>query len=152
MIKDIIEDLCQLEAHLARLSARRAELRELLLTAALDELEETGAAPTWRTEVGTVGLTIPKATPVVVDEDAFATFVAQQWGDDQIETIRRVRPANAKAIFRVCSEALSSAALITRDGERVPGVVLRSKFPYLAVRLDPAAKMTAMDNATEQVS
>lgn len=152
MIQETMAALCHLEARLGQLNAQREQLRTTLLTHALDEMERTGAAPTWRTETGTVGLTVPKATPVIVDEEAFAVFAAQRWGEEVTETVVRVRPKDVRVIFRNCSESLSNASLVTTDGERLPGVVLRSKFPFLSVRLHPEAKMAALADDTEQVS
>lgn len=153
MIRDTLIDLCNVEAELAEITARRDALRSTLLIAALDELEETGAAPTWRTEQGTVGLTMPKATPTVIDDDVFADFVADRYGEELVETVRRVNPTRAKEIFGSCSEALSTGALVTTDGERLPGVVLKSRVPYLSVRLTDKAKLAALvTNANERVS
>lgn len=144
MIRDTLTDLCNVEAELAEITARRDALRSALLTAALDELEETGAAPTWRTDKATVGLTMPKATPAVVDEEDFADFVADRYGEELVETVRRVNPTRAKEIFASCSEALSNCALVTTDGELLPGVVLKTRVPYLSVRLTDKSKLAAL--------
>lgn len=152
MIRDALIELCRVEAELAEITGRRDALRSALLTAALDELEETGAAPTWRTDQGTVGLAMPKASPTVIDEDAFAEFVADRYGEELVETVRRVKSTRAKEIFGSCSEAISSCALVTTDGETLPGVVLRARVPYLSVRLTDKSKLAALvTKANERV-
>jgi hypothetical protein len=139
--------LCHVEARIAALARQRDELRHTLLKTALDELEEKGAAPTWRVaDVGVVGLSVPKAKPVVFDHGAFADFVEGAYGAESVETVRRVIPTQAEEILGSCSET-SDLELVSPDGERVPGVILKRGLPYLQVRLDPKLKMVALDEA-----
>src|SRR5258707_15701114 len=81
------------------MTAYRDDLRRRLLEHALDAYESEGAAPTWRTDLGTVGLTIPKTRVEVIDEDAFARSAVEILGPDAIEEVRRVRPSQRQFLL-----------------------------------------------------
>lgn len=151
-VKDDLHALCSLEARIAALTDRKDQLRRSLLDVALDQLEAQGAAPTWRTPLGSVGLTVSKPKPTVVDNAAFEAFVEGRYGEEAFETIttRRLRAAAFDALVAECQYAESVGALITSDGEHVPGMTAQAKPPYLFVRLTKEAKLgAAVDLAAE---
>lgn len=131
-IKDDLAELCALEARLAALTEKKDELRRRLLTAALDTLDSEGVAPTWRHELGTVVLTVPKSKASVFDEDAFAAYVQEAYGDGAVETVVRAKPNVRDAILETIREADESA-----------GITMKDRLPYLTVTLDKAAKLAA---------
>jgi len=132
-IRDDLAALCQLEARIGALTAQRDDLRRRLLDAALDTLDNEGVAPTWRAgNLGTVGLTIPKPRVEVFDEDAFAEFVAESYGEQAVVTVRRAGPGIREAVL----------GSITTDNAAA-GVTVKARFPYLNVRLSKEAKLAA---------
>lgn len=135
-------ELCNLEAGIARLGDQRDQLRRDLLAVALDQLDTQGAAPTWRTALGTVGLSVPKAKPTVVDSARFDEFVEVRYGVEAFEIVRRLRPEAFEALVAECS-VTATAALVTPDGEQVPGITCSARPPYLFVNLTQEAKLGA---------
>lgn len=143
-----------LEAQIARLSEQRDQLRRDLLDVALDQLDTQGAAPTWRTPLGTVGLSVPKPKPTVVDAGRLERFVEDRYGVEAFETVRRLRPEAFDALVAECS-VTATAALVTPDGEQVPGISCSARPPYLFVKLTPEAKLGAqidVESAAEPVT
>jgi hypothetical protein len=143
-IKDNLTELCQVEARLAALTHERDQLPHLahpprnrrphhpqtqtrreLLTAAMNQLEDQGAAR-------------PSSTPT-----PSKTFVVGRYGNEAIETVTRVRPEAFDALIAECSYADTICALVTPDGEPVPGVTIQTRLPYLFVKLTPEAKLAA---------
>lgn len=150
-IKDNLERICELEAMMAELGAEQAELRREMLSVALDQLEEQGAAPTWRTPTGTVGLVVGKPSHAVSDMEALCDYVAQYWAEG-VESVRRVSDVALKDLLAQCQWSESNTAFITTHGERVPGLVMKQRPPYLSVRLKKEAKLAAaVDQAAEPV-
>jgi hypothetical protein len=131
-IKDDLASLCALEAKIAALTAQKDDLRRRLLSHALDTLESDGVAPTYRHPMGSVILTVPEPKPSVYDEDAFAAYVAEAYGDGAVETVQRVKPNVRDAILPTFREADESA-----------GVTMKERMPYLTVRLSKDAKAAA---------
>lgn len=131
-VKNDLAALCALEARIAALTDQKDELRRRLLTHAMDTYEREGAAPTWRAELGTVALTVPKPRVEVFDEDAFAAHVVEWYGGDAVVTVRRARPELRDALLATVTEANEAA-----------GITVKARFPYLNVRLTPEAKAAA---------
>lgn len=132
-IKDDLAALCALEAKLAALTDQKDELRRRLLTAALDTLDSEGVAPTWRHPMGTVVLTVPQAKASVYDEDAFAAYVAEAYGDGAVETVVRAKQNVRDAVLGSIREADETA-----------GVTMKERLPYLMVKLSKDAKAAAV--------
>lgn len=132
-IQSDLAELCAIEARLAALAETKDELRRRLLINALDTLDAEGVAPTWRHPMGTVALTVPKATASVYDEDAFASFVMDAYGDGAVESVIRVKPNVRDAV-------LSSVRL----GDETAGVTMKERLPYLTVKLNKEAKAAAV--------
>jgi hypothetical protein len=144
-IKDDLAELCQLEARIAALTVRKNTLRATLLDIGLKTLEDQGAAPTWRVpSYGTVGLTNPEPKPVVVDPDVLMAWLVERYGEDPVETIRRLRPGWLEGFWPLCSTVKATCAVVSEDGELIPGVVSQaSGKPNLFVRLSKEAKLAA---------
>lgn len=150
-IKDNLERICELEARIAELQAEQGELRREMLSVALDQLEEQGAAPTWRTPTGTVGLVVGQPSHAVVDMEALCAYVDGYWSEG-VETVRRVTDVALKELLAQCQWSETNGAFITTHGERVPGLVMKQRPPYLSVRLKKEAKLAAaIDQAEEAV-
>lgn len=132
-IKDDLGALCTLEAKISALTEQRDILRRRLLDHALDSFEQEGAAPTWRAgDLGTVGLTVPKPRVEVYDEDAFAGYVLDAYGDGAVEKVVRVKDNVRKAVLET-----------VREGDATAGVTVQARLPYLQVRLTKEAKAAA---------
>lgn len=143
-IRDDVAELLRLDARAAALKARQDVLRRSLLDAALTTLEQEGAAPTWRVAgAGSVGLTVRTPKPVVVDSDTLLSWVEERYGDDAVETVRRLRSDWLDGFWAFCSLVEANCSVISEDGEQVPGVVLQSTPPFLTVRLSKEAKLGA---------
>lgn len=142
-VKETLTQLCTLEAQIAVLGDQRDELRRSLLVTAMDQYDEEGAAPTWRTGLGTVGLTVPKPKPAVNDTARFEEFLEGRYGEEAFETVRRVKTEAFDALVNECSWAESVCALVTPDGEPVPGVTIQARAPYLFVKLSKEARLAA---------
>lgn len=140
-IKDDLAALCAIEARLAALTERKDELRRSLLTQALDTLDSDGVAPTWRHPLGTVVLTVPKAKASVYDENAFAAFVREAYGDGAVEQVVRVKPNVRDALLETIREADESA-----------GVTMRERLPYLVVKLAKDAKAAAVAELEDEMT
>lgn len=131
-ISEDIANLCTIEARIAALTDQKDELRRRLLTAALDTLDSEGVAPTWRHPMGTVVLTVPQSKASVFDEDAFAVYVQEAYGDGAVEQVVRAKPNVKEAILGTVREADESA-----------GITMKERLPYLMVKLNKTAKAAA---------
>lgn len=140
-IRDDLAALCAIEARLAALTERKDELRRSLLTQALDTLDTDGVAPTWRHPLGTVVLTVPKAKASVYDENAFAAFVREAYGDGAVETVVRAKSNVREAVLESVREADESA-----------GITMRERLPYLVVKLAKEAREAARVELDESVA
>jgi len=139
-VKDDLAALCALEARIGALTAQRDDLRRRLLDHALDSYEKEGAAPTWRAELGTVGLTVPKPRVEVFNEDAFASFVADTYGPEHVVTVQRVPEGGLRSSLLDCVES---------DNVEI-GVTVKARLPFLQVRLSKEAKAAAAAELAEE--
>lgn len=144
-IKEDLAELCRLEARIGALTVRKKALRDSLLVVGLKVLAEEGAAPTWRVpSYGTVGVTNPQPKPIVVDSEVLMAWLVERYGEDPVETIRRIRAAWLEGFWQFCSMVEATCAVVSEDGELVPGVVSQaSGEPNLFVRLSKEAKLAA---------
>jgi hypothetical protein len=144
-IKDDLAELCRLEARIGALTVRKKALRDALLEAGLKTLKEEGAAPTWRVpSFGTVGVTNPVPKPVVIDAAVLMAWLVERYGEDPVETIRRIRAGWLEGFWPFCSMVEATCAVVSGDGELIPGVVSQaSGAPNLFVRLSKEAKLAA---------
>lgn len=140
-VRDDLNALCHVEAQMAALKAQQEELRSRLRQHALEVFDRDGAAPTWRADLGTISLTIPKPKVSVLDDGLVAEFVAERYGVGAVETVRRARPEFFDALVK--SSAVGDGFLVSDDGEPVPGVAVTPRPAYLTVRLSKEAKAAA---------
>lgn len=140
-ISDDLAALCSLEARIAALTDQKDDLRRRLLTAALDTLDSEGVAPTWRHPMGTVVLTVPQSKASVFDEDAFAAYVQEAYGDGAVEQVVRAKQNVRDAILGAVREADESA-----------GITMKERMPYLTVKLNKDAKAAAVAELEEETA
>lgn len=137
-VRDDLNTLCRIEAEMSALKFQQDELRSRLRQHALEVLDRDGAAPTWRADLGTISLTVPKPKAVVADEDAFAKFIADAYGDGAVEAVLRVKQNVREAVLGSASE-----------NNLVDGVTIQIRPAYLTVRLSKDAKAAAAADVEE---
>lgn len=133
-LKNELVELLRVTAAIKELEAQQAALREIVRRVALDELETTGAARTWRLKgLGTISLTTYDPKPLITDEDAFAEFVEEHVDPQAVENVKRVRASDVERLCGLWERAAGAGVLVTTDGEVVPGVCLSCRPPALRV-------------------
>lgn len=136
-----LDELLHLEARTGRLVTRAKELRADLLNEARHQRELTGAAPSWKVKgLGRVSMVEPEATLSVVDPGLLARWVGEEHPD---WLVSRVDDSRAADLLRTANAVAGGA--VTPEGERIPGVALVERLPYLSVRVDAAAKAAAAE-------
>jgi hypothetical protein len=142
-----------------QLTQARAEL----VAEMVEQWRRTGVAPTWRHELGTLSLSVPKPAVQVVNEEEFFDWVLSNH-EGEIEVITRVRPAFQAAVLAdlvpIADEEEDEETgqkvrvlrvLSKRTGEQVdtPGIaaVPGGEPNSISVRLTPDAKATAAARA-----
>lgn len=122
----LLGELLAVEARLRADKHRAGELRAQLVVEARELLAQTGAAPTWRVKgVGAVSLVVPEPRWEVLDDEALVDYVIRDL-DEPEWTVRRVDPLIAERLVREAAE----------NGEKLPGVELVEKLPYLRITVD----------------
>lgn len=122
--------------------SRSREARAELTAAATEELRREGIAPTWRVPgIGTVPLQITSPAVDVADPDAYAAWVAVRY-PDEIETVRRVRPAFDERLRRAAVKYGDPPC--TADGEVIPGLVFRPGGAPRGIQIRPDAPARQM--------
>lgn len=135
-IKEDLAAFCAIEVQMKRLEAEKSKLRRRLLDHAHESYESEGAAPTWRTDLGTVWLALPKPRVEVFDEDQFAKSAVEILGAGAVEVVTRVRPEHRASLLS--SITMTPTAIpITAEGEPVGGVIVSPRPPYLGIKLKP---------------
>lgn len=79
--REVLEELLQVEANLATLIKHGAHLRAELQERAVSTWRESGMAPTWRSDLGTVSLPIRKPRVRIAQPELFTNYVAQAHTD-----------------------------------------------------------------------
>lgn len=104
-----VSDAIALHARLGALGDWTAERRKAVAGwvegKAHRRLTEDGAAPTWRTDVGTALLTDPKAKPTIDDTEAFARWYVREVLADDPD-----RPGDAVAYQRAVRHRVATVA------------------------------------------
>lgn len=133
-IKSDLARLLELESGIRAMKAEQDDVRRRLTDRARATYEEEGAAPTWRTDLGTVYLTVPKPKVEVFDEDEFTKSAESILGPGCVEQVRRVRQELRSALLRGV-QATTTGIPVTEDGEPVGGVLVMPRPPFLGVKL-----------------
>jgi len=135
-VADLLAELLTVEVELARLSARRDDMRAVLKAEGLRQADDSGAAPSWRVKgLGAVALVMPEPSRRVVDEPLFGSWVRCHYPEKLISVPNPTWTSDllAKAVWDFC--------LVNPDtGEVIEGAAEVPRAPYLTVRLEKAAK------------
>ena len=141
-IRDDLAQLCALEAKFKALTAERDWLKRKVLDHALNVYETDGMKPTWRAGDVTVSLVAPTPKPSVVDEDAFADYVADAYGEDKLVTIRRVPDGDLRA----------SLLASIQDDNPDAGVMMKANAPSIRLEVSKEAKAAAAVGLTDEIA
>jgi hypothetical protein len=74
------------------------DLRSRVAAQAVETWREQNVAPTFRHELGSASLRLPKDAVAVVDDDALLDWVLEHH-EDEVEVVTRVRPAYVRALL-----------------------------------------------------
>ena len=91
--------------------------------------------------MGTVVLTVPQSKASVYDEDAFAAYVQEAYGDGAVEQVVRAKQNVRDAVLGTMREADESA-----------GITMKERLPYLMVKLNKDAKAAAVAELEQEVA
>lgn len=80
-------------------------------------------------DLGTVSVSIGRASAAVHDETAFLKWVRENRPDEIVET---VRPSFRAHILKIAAD--TGAPVVNDDGEYVDGIEVRTGEPYVSVR------------------
>lgn len=133
-IKSDLATFCDLERQIKALEVERNEVRHRLLEHARQIADEQGAAPTFRTDLGTVYLVTPKPRVDIFDENMFAASAVEILGAGAVEVVTRVRDEHRSALLSSI-QSTPTGIPITPEGEPVGGVSVMPRPSYLGIKL-----------------
>lgn len=135
------EQIAYLEELAAAAKEAAALHRTALKSAAADEYQREGAAPTWRVKgIGVISGRVKNDAVTVTDPVDFAAWVKAH-RPDEIETIERVRPTFATAVLKGC-HVNDDGLVVTANGDEIAGVTVvpGGTFEGIGIKLDPEAR------------
>lgn len=140
-------ELAQRLAAVTVIADAAKEAKDSLRAELLDALDAVGADSAKAllpdgTEVGKVSITSPVAAIAIADDRAFTAWVADNYPDEIIQTVRE---SFVKALMSRLTTIADGTIVDPDTGEVPPGLTIRNREPYVSMRFGRGGRDAVVD-------